>query len=74
VLALHLLLYASSSLSRRETAGLVLLVGFSAATHSATLAVLMAIVAATGLARLYWHDLFSLAALGRSIGALGWVW
>jgi hypothetical protein len=70
VLALHLLLYASSSLSRRETAGLVLLVGFSAATHSATLAVLMAIAAAAGLARLYWQDLFPLAALGRSIGAL----
>jgi hypothetical protein len=70
VLALNLLLNASSSLSRRETAGLVLLVGFSAATHSATLAVLMAIVAAAGLARLCWRDLFPLAALGRSVGGL----
>ena len=70
VLALHLLLYASGSLSRRETAGLVLLVSFSAATHSATLAVLMAIVAVAGLARLYWRDLFPLAALGRGAGAL----
>jgi hypothetical protein len=70
VLALHLLLYASGRLSRREAAGLVLLVGFSAATHSATLAVLMAIVAVAGLARLYWRDLLPLAALGRGAGAL----
>jgi hypothetical protein len=70
ILALHLLLHASSSLSRRETLGLVLLVSFAAASHSATLAVLMAIVAAAGLARLYWHDLFPLAALGRSVCAL----
>jgi hypothetical protein len=70
VLALHLLLYASGSLSRRETAGLVVLVGFSAATHSATFAVLLAIVAAAGLARLYWRDLFPLAALRRGAAAL----
>jgi len=48
----------------------VLLVGFSAATHSATLAVLMAIVAAAGLARLYRRDLLPLPALGRGAGAL----
>jgi hypothetical protein len=53
VYGLHLLLFAPASLSRRESAGLVLLVGFAGATHSATLAVLMAIVAAAGLARLY---------------------
>jgi hypothetical protein len=70
VLAFHLLLYASGSLSRRETAGLVLLVSFSAATHSATLAVLMAIVAAAALARLYWRDLLPLEALRRGAGAL----
>jgi hypothetical protein len=70
VLALYLLLFAPAALSRRETAGLVLLVGFSAATHSATLAVLMAIVAAAGLARLYRRDLLPLAALGRGAGAL----
>ncbi len=70
VLALHLLLYASGRLGRGETAGLVLLVSFSAATHSATLAVLMAIVAVAGLARLYWRDLLPLAALGRGAGAL----
>jgi len=70
VLALYLLLFAPAALSRRETAGLVLLVGFAAATHSATLAVLMAIVAAAGLARLFLRDLLPLAALGRGAGAL----
>jgi hypothetical protein len=70
VLALHLLLFAPASLGRRESAGLVLLVGFAGATHSATLAVLMAIVAAAGLARLYRRDLLPLPALGRGAGAL----
>ena len=70
VLALHLLLFAPAALSRRETAGLVLLIGFAAATHSATFAVLMAIVAAAGLARLYRRDLLPLAALGRSAVAV----
>lgn len=70
VLALHLLLYASGNLSRRETAGLVLLVSFSAATHSATLAVLMAIVAVAGLARLYRRDLLPIVALRRGARAL----
>jgi len=70
VLALHLLLFAPAALSRRETAGLVLLIGFAAATHSATFAVLMAIVAVSGLARLYRRDLLPLAALGRGAGAV----
>jgi hypothetical protein len=70
VLALYLLLFAPAALSRRETAALVLLVGFSAATHSATLAVLMAIVAAAGLARIYRRDLLPLVALGRGAAAL----
>ena len=70
VLALHLLVFAPSALSRRETAGLMLLIGFAAATHSATLAVLMAIVVAAGLARLRWRDLLPLAALGQGAAAL----
>ena len=70
VLALHLLLFAPAALSRRETAGLVLLIGFAAATHSATFAVLIAIVAMAGLARLYRRDLLPLAALGRGAGAV----
>ena len=70
VLALHLLLFKPAALSRRETVGLVLLVGFAAATHSATLAVLMAIMAVAGLARLYRRDLLPLPTLGRGAGAL----
>jgi hypothetical protein len=70
VLALHLLLFAPASLSRRESAGVVLLVAFAGATHSATLAVLIVIVAAAGLARLYRRDLLPLPALGRGAGAL----
>ena len=70
VLALHLLLFTPAALSRRETAGLVVLIGFAAATHSATLAVLMAIVAVAGLVRLYRRELMPLPALGRGAGAL----
>ncbi len=70
VLGLHLLLFTPAALSRRETAGLVLLVGFAAATHSATLAVLLAIVAAAGLAHLCWREAPTLPALGRGAAAL----
>jgi hypothetical protein len=70
VLGFHLLLFASTSLSRRETIALVLLIGFAAATHSATLAVLMAIVTVACLARLRWRHLLPMAALGRSVAAL----
>jgi hypothetical protein len=70
VLALHLLLFTPAALSRRETAGLVVLIGFAAATHSATFAVLVAIVAVVGLVRLYRRDLLPLAALGRGAGAV----
>jgi hypothetical protein len=70
VLALHILLFAPASLSRREAVALVLLISFAAATHSATLAVLVAIVAAAGLARLYWRDLLPLSTLGLGTAAL----
>jgi hypothetical protein len=70
VLGSHLLLFAPASLNRRETIALVLLIGFAAATHSATLAVLMAIVVVASLARLRWPYLLPIAALGRSVVAL----
>jgi hypothetical protein len=70
VLGLHLMLFAPGSLSRRETAALVLLIAFAAATHSATLAVLMAIVAVAGLARLSQPDLVPIRVLGRGAAAL----
>jgi hypothetical protein len=44
VLGLHLLLFRSTHLSLRERFGLIVLVGFSAATHSATLAVDLAVL------------------------------
>ena len=46
VLALYLLLLRSDALSRAERGGLIVLIAVSAATHSATLAVLLALVAA----------------------------
>jgi hypothetical protein len=46
VLALYLLLLRSDTLSRNERVGLMLLIAVAAATHSATLAVLMALMAA----------------------------
>lgn len=51
VLALHLLLFHAAALRPVERAGLTLLVAFAASTHSATLAVLLAILAAAALAR-----------------------
>jgi hypothetical protein len=51
VLALHLLVCADNELRRFERAALVTPIGFAAATHSATFAVLLALVAAGALAR-----------------------
>jgi len=64
-------LFTPAAVSRRETVGLVLLIAFAAATHSATLAVLLAIVGAGGLAHLYWRNGPRLPALGRGVAALG---
>src|SRR5262249_51249280 len=44
VLALHLLVFALNSLRRYERAALVALIGFAVATHSATFAVVLALV------------------------------
>jgi hypothetical protein len=57
VLALHLLLFRPGTLKRGERIAVVLFIGFAAATHGATLAVLLAIVAAAGLLRLRHRDL-----------------
>jgi hypothetical protein len=51
VLALHLLVFANDSLRRWERAALFVLLAFAVATHSATFAVLLALVAAAALAR-----------------------
>ncbi len=68
VLALHLVVFAPDVLKRGERIALVVFIAFAAATHSATLAVLLAIVAAAGLARLRWRDLAP--GLGRGAGAI----
>src|SRR5262245_38606488 len=51
VLALHLLVFADDSLRRYERAALVALIGFAVATHSATFAVVLALVLAASLTR-----------------------
>ncbi len=57
VLALHLLLFRPATLTRGERIALVAFVGFAAATHSATIAVLLAIVLAAGIGRVWYRDL-----------------
>jgi hypothetical protein len=56
VLVLHVLLVASDSLGRLERLSAILFVAFAAATHSATFAVLLAIVACAAIVRLRWRD------------------
>jgi hypothetical protein len=59
VLALHLLLFAPERLGAWHCRALVLLVAFSTATHSATFAVLAAILVAAALARMWLPTLAS---------------
>jgi len=50
VLALHLLLFHPAQIARWEKAALVVFIAFAAATHSATLATLLAVIAAAAIA------------------------
>jgi hypothetical protein len=68
VLALHLLLFTRDSLGRSESLLTLLFIAFAGATHSATLAVLLAIVAGAALVRLIWRD--TVVALWRGAGAI----
>jgi len=61
VLALHLLVFCDDKLRRFERGGLIALIAFGAATHSATFAVLIALLAAMALA---WRVLKAGAAAG----------
>ena len=70
VLALYLLLLRSEALSRRDRVGLIVLVAVAAATHNATLAVLLGLVAAAGLLWLIDRKRLPLASLGRGALAL----
>lgn len=60
VLALHLLVFADASLRRWERFALIALIAFAAATHSATMAVLVGLLAA---AALVW-TIFGIGAAG----------
>ncbi len=68
VLAAHLLIFADDSLRRWERPALVALVAFSAATHNATLAVVMALLGAAVLAR-WLFGIGSTAGITRGVAA-----
>jgi len=70
VIALYLLLMRGNTLFPAERAGLIALIAVSVATHSATLAVLMALTAAAALVRLVDRSSIPLAALGHGLLAL----
>lgn len=70
VLALYLLLMRSDTLSRPERIGLIVLVAVSAATHSATIAVLIALIAAAAVLRLVNRQRMPVANLGHAAIAL----
>ena len=70
VLALYLLLMRSDALSRTERIGLIVLIAVSAATHSATVAVLVALVAAAFVLRLANRNRMPAAHLGNAAIAL----
>lgn len=70
VLALYLLLMRSDTLSRTERIGLIVLVAVSAATHSATVAVLIALIAAACVPRFVDRERMPTANLGNAAIAL----
>ncbi len=70
VLAIYLLLLRSDALSRAERGGLIVLIAVSAATHSATLAVLLVLVAGATCVFLIDRRRMPLARLGCSLAAL----
>ena len=70
VLALYLVVLRADTLAGWERAALVVLTAFSAATHSATLAVLLTLLAAAFAVSLFNRPLVTTAALGRGIAAL----
>ncbi len=70
VLALYLLLMRGETLARAERIGLIVLIAVAAATHSATLAVLMALTAAAVLLWLIDAKRMPLARIGQGVIAL----
>jgi hypothetical protein len=70
VLALYLLVLRSAALARWERAALFLLIAFSAATHSATLIVLLGLLAAGFLVALLDRRLMRISAIAAGLAAL----
>ena len=70
VLALYLLLLRADAISRGERLGLIALIALSAATHNATLAVLLGLLAAAAVLWLIDRRRMPLVRLGRGLLAL----
>jgi len=70
VLALYLLLMRNETLSRNERSGLIVLTAVAAATHSATFAVLLALIAAAACVFLIDGKRMPARALARGLLAL----
>jgi hypothetical protein len=69
VLGLYLLVFADDTLRRFERCAVIVLIAFSAATHSATFAVALALVAAAALARAILR-IGSAGGIARAAGTL----
>jgi hypothetical protein len=70
VLALHMLLFKSYELRLFEKFGLALTISFAAASHSATLAMLLVITVAAAVAWIFLRALTSARALLAGVGAI----
>jgi hypothetical protein len=70
VLAVYLLVFCAGALASWERHALIALIAFAAASHNATLAVLLALLAAGATTRLRWPALVPAIGLGRTAGAL----
>lgn len=70
VLAIYLLLFKRSALGRFERYGLVALIAFSAAAHNATLAVLLALLAAAAVLHFWRQSLLPRAGLKQAAVAV----
>jgi hypothetical protein len=70
VLAAYLLALRADALASWERCALIVLTAFAAASHNATLAMLLLMVAAGAVLRLRWPTIFPVAGLARTAGAL----
>ena len=70
VLALHLVIFRSGNLAHYEKCGLLLLIAFSAATHSATMAMLLGLVIAGAFGTLIIRGLASVRGLLQGFTAI----